>query len=65
MYQIAGLVADEFAATLVLVICAKRRSLRFYTVWFSSGRIPSVNSRPLVTVGDKILAHSSAIANWP
>ena len=44
-----------------------QRGARFGFIRFGS-RVDvylPVNARPLVTVGDKILAHSSAIANWP
>ena len=64
--QIAGLVARRICC-YVSPGDTVQRGARFGFIRFGS-RVdvyPPVNARPLVTVGDKILAHSSAIANWP
>ena len=64
--QIAGLVARRICC-YVSPGDTVQRGARFGFIRFGS-RVDlylPVNSRPLVTVGDKILAHSSAIANWP
>ena len=64
--QIAGLVARRICC-YVSPGDTVLRGGRFGFIRFGS-RVDvylPVNSRPLVTVGDKILAHSSAIANWP
>ena len=64
--QIAGLVARRICC-YVSPGDKVQRGARFGFIRFGS-RVDvylPVNSRPLVTVGDKILAHSSAIANWP
>ena len=64
--QIAGLVARRICC-YVSPGDTVQRGGRFGFIRFGS-RVDvylPVNSRPLVTVGDKILAHSSAIANWP
>ena len=64
--QIAGLVARRICC-YVSPGDTVQRGARFGFIRFGS-RVDvylPVNARPLVTVGDKILAHSSAIANWP
>jgi phosphatidylserine decarboxylase len=64
--QIAGLVARRICC-YVSPGDTLQRGARFGFIRFGS-RVDvylPVDSRPLVTVGDKILAHSSAIANWP
>ena len=64
--QIAGLVARRICC-YVTPGDNVQRGARFGFIRFGS-RVDvylPINSRPLVTVGDKILAHSSAIANWP
>jgi phosphatidylserine decarboxylase len=64
--QIAGLVARRICC-YVSAGDAVQRGARFGFIRFGS-RVDvylPVNARPLVTVGDKIFAHSSAIANWP
>ncbi len=64
--QIAGLVARRICC-YVSPGDTVLRGARFGFIRFGS-RVDvylPVNARPLVTVGDKILAHSSAIANWP
>ena len=66
LVQIAGLVARRICC-YVSPGDTVQRGARFGFIRFGS-RVDvylPVNSRPLVTVGDKILAHSSAIANWP
>tara|TARA_B100000575_G_C23121778_1_gene649296 strand:+ start:316 stop:975 length:660 start_codon:yes stop_codon:yes gene_type:complete len=64
--QIAGLVARRICC-YVNPGDAVQRGARFGFIRFGS-RVDvylPVDSRPLVTVGDKIFAHSTAIANWP
>ena len=64
--QIAGLVARRICC-YVSPGDTVQRGARFGFIRFGS-RVDvylPINARPLVTVGDKILAHSSAIANWP
>ena len=64
--QIAGLVARRICC-YVNPGDAVQRGARFGFIRFGS-RVDvylPVDSKPLVTVGDKILAHSTAIANWP
>ncbi|MDA9689775.1 phosphatidylserine decarboxylase [Betaproteobacteria bacterium] len=64
--QIAGLVARRICC-YVSPGDTVQRGARFGFIRFGS-RVDvylPVDSRPLVTVGDKILAHSSALANWP
>ena len=64
--QIAGLVARRICC-YVNPGDVVQRGARFGFIRFGSRvdvYLPA-DSRPLVTVGDKILAHSTAIANWP
>ena len=64
--QIAGLVARRICC-YVSPGDSVQRGARFGFIRFGS-RVDvylPVDARPLVTVGDKILAHSTAIANWP